>query len=181
MGCVFQCFHKPRDVLPNPLNEQATTSLQGFSGGAVKKRKRARLVTDSKESNPTLIPFAYGPSLLPDQIRLMKWRDGSPGPKIGIELHTEERGKSGNHALSYIWGNSIRDQEAVCNGQSLMMTWKLQLALSRLRRLQKETYLLIFIRRGDIGTGINIHPQISRVNVHDNNGMFQISQGMPHK
>ncbi|KIX95736.1 uncharacterized protein Z520_08444 [Fonsecaea multimorphosa CBS 102226] len=113
-----------------------------YSGEAVKK-KRTQHGKNYKDSNPALMPFSYGLALGPDQIRLMKLRDGTVNTKIEFELHILERGGAEYHALSYAWGSPVRDQEAFCNGQSLMITSNLQLALSRLRKFQKDTYLWV--------------------------------------
>ncbi|KAL2404725.1 hypothetical protein ABEF93_007169 [Exophiala dermatitidis] len=124
------------------MNKRQTASTED-SGEAVKKQW-ARHGKNEKDSNPAMMPFSYaGLALGPNQIRLMKLKDGSDNTKIEFELHTKERGRAEYHALSYTWGSPVGDQEAICNGQSMMITTKLQLALSRLRKVQKDAYLWV--------------------------------------
>ena len=88
-------------------------------------------------------PFQYDPALQPNQIRLLKLKSGISGAAVEFSLHTETRGENEYYALSYAWGNPIRNQSSLCNGQSLMITSSLLLALSNLRKDHADRYLWV--------------------------------------
>jgi hypothetical protein len=90
-----------------------------------------------------LQPFAYGPALQAGQIRLLKIKRGSSRSSIDFDLHVVDQGSCEYFALSYAWLSPDRNEEAVCNGQSLMITSSLKAALLRLGEKYAEDYFWI--------------------------------------
>lgn len=123
------------------MAKRLPTLTDNFNANA--KRQCTSEARNSDVASSALNPFQYGPAIRSDQIRLLKLKGGEPGTNVELDLHVQERGKSEYHALSYVWGSPICDQPALCNGQRLMITQSLQLALLRLLHDYAGQYLWV--------------------------------------
>lgn len=99
---------------------------------------------NSKKLNKLIPPFIYQP-LTPRHIRLFQLLPGDFNSSIAIKLYECDLGKAkfAYEALSYVWGDPTRKISIECNGAELFITKNLQIALRRIRFLQKPRTLWV--------------------------------------
>ncbi|KAH7085190.1 heterokaryon incompatibility protein-domain-containing protein [Paraphoma chrysanthemicola] len=100
-------------------------------------RCAARMVAsesrEAKEESSLREAYAYDPLPRGDRFRFLLLLPGVGDEPLECTLHTAIPADTDFEAISYVWGTTVRDQEVICDGRTMLVTPNLAQVLRRVR------------------------------------------------